>query len=152
MVRYTSDVKEDVINITWKCLWLFVWIYWCFAWLSKCHQQTDTFHIENVMHGCHSRSTQTHTHISNHVPPQCTATTQHTYMHASSNRHTHQQRDVLQIAGFMHGCYRSASGGWSRWWSVLWRWPRCSDTNIHRGNKKWKKKRQQPDCCRHPLH
>lgn len=41
--------------------------------------------------------------------------THHTCRPTQTDAHTHQQRDVLQIVGFMHGCYRSASGGWSRW-------------------------------------
>lgn len=106
------------------------------------------FQIENFTHGCHSRDTHTKTHTHTHI--KACATTRPTCTPAPTDTHI-REKDVLQIVGFMHGCYRSASGGWSRWWRVLWRWPRCSNTNIHSGNLKIKKRGQQPDCCRrHP--
>ena len=107
--------------------WLTVWTCWCFAWMSGRHQ-LKSFSIRT---SCMAATAGTHTFIWKHVPP-------HACMLTSPDGHTHththtEQRDVLQIVRFTHGCYRRASGGWSRW-RVLWRWPRCSDTNIHSGN------------------
>lgn len=93
------------------------------AW--RCHQ-LNSFTLRA------SRMAAPQGHVSKQTIKACAAT--HTLAHWLGQTHAYQQRDVLQIAGFMHGCHRSARSGWSRWWRVLWRWPRCSDTNIRSGN------------------
>lgn len=71
--------------------------------------------------------------------------TRRTCTRATADKYTHQLRDVLQIVGFTHGCYRRACGGWSRWWRVLWRWPRCSDTGIAAEIKRGEEKKKKAD-------